>query len=148
MPDDPDELDQQILRDAVAGSSVRDIARNRGMSVPEVNSVLDLAAAQMFSGEGTRRAMLLEAERLSHLKQSLWTRALKDGDLHASAVYIKASERLSSMLGWNHPQGHVVQLTGHLEQIEHETSTQNLRRVLDELIGKPTELQEPPTDPD
>ena len=42
------------------------------MTVPDVNRVLDLKAAQLFGAEGLGRAMLFEAERLGHLKQLLW----------------------------------------------------------------------------
>ena len=110
----PDNDDAAILREAVTGRAVCDIARSRNMTVPEVHRILDLEAERLFSGEGTRRAMLLEAQRLDYLKQLLWTRAIQEGDLWASVVYLKASERLANMFGWNHPQGHVIQLTSSL----------------------------------
>lgn len=110
MPDDQDH--HAIVREAVTGRSVRDIAKARDMTVPEVNHVLDLEAERLFGAQGLRRAMLLEAERLGLLKQSLWTRAMQDGDLQAATVYVKAPERLASMVGMNHPHRHLVTSAG------------------------------------
>jgi hypothetical protein len=149
MPDTDEEA--AILREATMGKPVREIAKARGMTVPEVNHVLDLEAERLFGAAGLRRAMLLETERLGLLKQSLWTRAMTDGDLQAAAVYVKASERLASMVGMNHPLGHLVTISGSLEPIEHETSTQQLRRVFDELLKEhpaklPAANEQPPGD--
>ena len=142
----PDEFDHDaILREAVTGRSVREIAKARGATVPDINRALDIEAERLFGAEGLRRAMLLEAERLGHLKQNLWRRAMTDGDLTAAAVYIKASERLASMIGMNHPHGHLVTISGTLAPIEHETGTERLRAILDQLRN-PGRL-EPPARP-
>src|SRR5215469_5891390 len=115
---DPDLDPAAILREAVAGSSTRDIAKAHGVTVLEINKLLDLEAERLFGAPGMRRTMLVEAERLSLLKQSLWNRAMKDGDNTAAAIFIKASERLASMTGANMPAGHMVTISASLEPIE------------------------------
>ena len=100
----PDDLDHDaILREAVTGRSVRNIAKARGMTMPELNRVL-----------------VLEAERLRRPSMS-------------AAVYVKCSERLASMVGMNHPHGHLVTISGSLVPIEHETSTEKLAEVIRQL---------------
>jgi hypothetical protein len=131
MPDS-DETTATILREAAMGRPVRDIAKLRSISRGEVERILDVEAEHMFNAAGLRRQMLAETLRLGYLKQRLFARAMQD-DLHAAAIYIKASERLSSMIGLNAPVGHYVTISGSLESTE--TSTQYIRRVLDELKG-------------
>ena len=58
---------------------------------------------------------------------------VKPGDLTAAAVYIKCSEHLASMVGMNHPHGHLVTISGSLVPIEHETSTEKLAEVIRQL---------------
>src|SRR5215471_19271104 len=131
-----DDRDDEIVREIIAGKKASQIARERGMTVPEVNRVLDQAAAREFSASGLRRTMMLEAERLHHLKHQLWVRAMEEGDLHAAAVFIKASERLASMIGLNHPHGHIVTVTSTLEPVEHASSTQRMLEAIRLLRGE------------
>ena len=126
QPEDED----AILREVVIGKTVREVARARGLTVPEVNRVLDLAAARRFSGEGVRRALLRETERLEILTQQLWDQAVRDHDLHAAAVCIKASERLASLTGMNHPLGHIVTVSSTLEPVEQASSTQRMLEAI------------------
>ena len=148
MPD-PDDESAAILREATVGKPLREIAKARGMLQSEVARIIDLAAQNMFSGKGTRREVLLEAQRLGYMKQRLWERYMRDGDTPSPALYIKASERLSSMLGWNHPLGHVVQITGHLEQ-PHDDRTMTartleaVRRLRGEYEAEQQSKDEPP----
>jgi len=128
--------DAAILRETIEGKSVQEIARQRGMTLAEVNHAIDAEAQRMFSGEGTRRAVAIEAQRLDLLKQKLWQRYMQEGDNPSAALFIKVSERLASMCGWNFPLGHVVQITGHLPQAHPETSRERLTRVLAELTGE------------
>ena len=140
--DDPEQ--DAIVGEVVAGKTVRDVARSRGMTVPEVNRVIDRAAAKAFSGEGMRRTLLIEAERLQVLKHQLWLRATGEEDLHAAVVYVKASERLASMLGTNHPIGHIITMTSTLEPTETATSTQRMLSAIRLLRGEtaPSEDQD------
>ena len=143
--DDPELIDpdpEVIIRECIQGKSPRDVARAHGIPVSEVNRLLDVAAARACSPEGLRRSMLLEVERLGHLKQALWVRALKDGDLHAAAIFIKASERLSTMLGLNHPHGHIVSLTTTVDAIEHTSSTQRMLEAIRVLRSEPAPAEE------
>ena len=115
----------RIVRERISGKTTREIARDRRVTVPEINRILDLAAAGAFSAEGLKRTMLLEAEQLIHLKNQLWERAM-DGDNTASALYIKAAERLATMIGLNAPHGHVVMITSTMAPADTATSTQKM----------------------
>src|SRR5215472_2254652 len=111
MLDDPEA--DAIICDRISGKTMHQIARERGMTVPEANRMLDLAAQRAFSPEGLQRTFLIEVERLNHLKHELWTHAMA-GDRPAAALYVKAAERLSAMLGLNAPNGHLVMVTSTL----------------------------------
>lgn len=126
-----------ILREAVEGRSARQIAEARGLTTQEVNRVLDREAAEMLSGEGTRRMIAVESERLNQMKQKLWNRYMTDGDNASAALFIKASERHASMLGHNHPAGHVVQVIGHLSHsTTGPTTTQSMLETVRALRGE------------
>jgi len=131
MPDN----DSDILRDWINGRSIDDIARERGLLESEVNRVIDLRAAQMFSGEATRRSIALESEKLDAIKAKLYATYMRDGCTVSAALYLKASERLSSLRGWNRPSAHFVEISGHLEPTPTQTSTQKLRSALDNVLG-------------
>jgi hypothetical protein len=139
-----------ILQEATMGRPVREIARAHKTTIAEVHRVLDLEAEKLFSAAGTRRQMLIEAERLSVLKTMLWTRAVQDNDLEAAMVLCKVSARISSMLGWNHPNGHVVTLTSTLPPTEEPmTTTRKMLlavQALRDQYEKPVEQNEKPVD--
>jgi hypothetical protein len=65
------------------------------------------------------------------------------GDLPAGPLLVKISQRLSSMMGWSHPHGHVVTITSNLEPAEQPTSTAKMleviRRLRDEQDVEPDE---------
>jgi hypothetical protein len=142
---DQGEEDAAILQQATVGKTAREIARLRGLTMMEVNRSLDRSAAAMFSAEGTRRAMAAEVQRLEALKSMLFHRTMDQGDMVAGALYVKVSERMATMLGWNHPIGHVVSVTSNLEPEEHESSTMTLLRAIRRLRGEaePPEEEEP-----
>src|SRR5262245_59853099 len=104
---DPDE----IVLLAANGVSLREIALQHRMSEDEVREIIDREAARCFEAAHLRRQFLLEARRLRELGQKFYDRAMSgDGDVNAAAIYIKASERLSTMAGMNHPVGYAVQI--------------------------------------
>jgi len=116
-----------ILRQAIEGKSAQEIATQRGLTLAEVNRALDVEAARMLGGEGTRRAIAAEAGRLDRLKQRLYETYMQTGDTNSASLYVKASERLASMLGWNHPAGHVVSVIGNLQEPQdNKTNTQRM----------------------
>ena len=142
--DDQQDDDEAIVREAIVGKPLRQIARDRGLTVPEANRVIDLAAASYFSPEGLRRQMLLEARRLEELKQRVWVQAIKEGDLQAAAVYVKAAEQFATLIGMNSPLGHVVNVTGAVpEPEETRTSTQKMLEAIRLLKAEPVDPSKP-----
>lgn len=123
-----------IIRDAMVGKKARHIARDRGVSMADVTSVINRAASEAFKGEALRRLSFLEIERLEALKQRLFARAYQD-DNTAMSLYLRASERLASLTGVNHPQGHIVTVTSSIQPVE-GTSTQLMIDAVRELRGE------------
>ena len=75
--------------------------------------------------------LYLEAQRLDLLKQRVWVLAMRDGNLPAASVYVKASERLASLVGMNAPLGHVVNVIGAAPEPEQtQSSTHRLLETI------------------
>src|SRR5262252_5691559 len=107
MPVDPDE----IVLLAANGVLMREIALQHRISEDEVRAIIDQEAARCFEAAHLRRQFLLEARRLRELGQKYYAKAMAgDGDVNSAAIYIKASERLATLSGGNHPIGYAVQL--------------------------------------
>jgi hypothetical protein len=75
------------------------------MTRAAVEAILDQEAERALGARELRRLLHLEAYRIETIKQVLFEKAIA-GENAAAAIYIKASERLSSMIGINSPQGH------------------------------------------
>lgn len=104
---DPDE----IVLLAANGVSMREIAASHRMSEDEVRAIIDREAARCFEAAHLRRQFLLEARRLRELGQKYYAKAMAgDGDVNSAAIYIKASERLATLSGLNHPVSYGVQV--------------------------------------
>jgi hypothetical protein len=140
MSDQSEDLGDAILSDRAHGQSVRAIARARGLTVPEVERLLDEAASRLLSGVELRRELAAEAVRLSDLKQVFFGQG-RTGDVASGAVYAKLSERLATMLGMNAPLAHAVTLATAAAPIA-QTSTERYRAILDRLMGKPEEQED------
>jgi hypothetical protein len=128
MVDDREQ--DEIVHEAAHGRRPREIAKARGLTVAAVIQALDDAAKRAFSGEELRRELLLEVHRLREIERKHFERC---DEVSSAAVYLKSSERLASLIGMNQPIGMSVQLI-HAKQIEqHESSTENLRRIFEEV---------------
>jgi hypothetical protein len=94
------------------GMPLRDVAKAHALTVTEVRKVLDEESERCLSGAELRRQLLLEARRLRELEQKYYGKAMGDGEQAASSaiIFIKASERLATLMGMNAPIGHCVQL--------------------------------------
>ena len=134
MADHPDH--DAIIREASRGGSLRDIAKGHGLTVTEVRKIIDEEAAQAFNGEQLRREWLYEARRLRELGQRYYDKAMTDAeDASSSAIiFLKASERLATLTGMNPVQGHAVQLIHSTAPLSQQTSTQQIRGVLDNIL--------------
>jgi hypothetical protein len=124
-----------ILAEAVAGRSVRAIAAERDISVEQVRRALDDAALAMQKGDAIRADIAIEKGRLDELLRVFYLQA-KTGDVSSGALYEKLSGRKASLLGYNAPQSHAIQIT-RADAPPAETSTEYYIRMLDRLDSKP-----------
>jgi hypothetical protein len=73
----------------------------------------------MFDGGQLRRELMLEVTRLNALAEKHYRKAMAaDGDVASGALYVKISERKSTMLGLNAPAAHAVQIIHREERTE------------------------------
>jgi hypothetical protein len=144
MTDDGD--GEAIILERVNGKSVRDIARERGMTQAAIEAIIDRAAEEALSARALRRLLHVEACRLEAIKSVLFEKAMA-GENAAAAIYIKASERLSSMIGINSPQGHYVTISSTIEPAEQPSNTVRMLEAIRRLKGeaeKPDDEESPP----
>jgi hypothetical protein len=129
---------EAILRDFVyGGQSVESIARSRRLTVAEVTRIVDEEAARRMSGEELRRGLYVEAVRLEALLRRHFAAAM-EGDTISAALYVKTSERLSSMIGTNAPIGHAVHVIhSSAKPVEQGTSTQRMLEAIRRLRNEP-----------
>jgi hypothetical protein len=129
MPVDVD----AVVDDAIAGHKLKDIARAHSLTVSEVNKILDEETERALNNKQLRRELMLEAKRLRAIGKRYFERALSDDEqAPASAIiYVKASERLATLLGLNAPSNHTVQM--HVAPPETVSSTERIRAALDRL---------------
>jgi len=134
MAEHPDH--EAIVNEAIRGTSLRKIAKARGLTLSDVRKMVDDEAAQAFNGEQLRREWLYEARRLRELGQRYYDKAMTDAeDASSSAIiFLKASERLATLTGMNPVQGHAVQLIHSTAPLSRQTSTEQIRDVLDNIL--------------
>ena len=125
---------------------MREIAHDHRLTISDVLRIIDAAAAEAFSGEQLRREWLLESRRLRELGQKYFSRAMSNDDINSAAIFIKASERLATLVGLNAPVGHSVSIIHASAPPVQQTSTQQLRAVLDKLCGQSTRESDQPDD--
>jgi hypothetical protein len=127
-----DQEQDAIVHEAARGLPLREIARSRSMTVTDVTQALDEAAKRAFSGEELiiRRQLLLEVHRLREIERKHFERC---DEVPSAAIYLKSSERLASLIGMNQPIGMSVQLIQAKQIEQQESSTQNLRRIFEEV---------------
>jgi hypothetical protein len=141
---------EAILRGLVyGGGTVESIARARRLRVAEVARIVDKEAARRLSGEELRRGLYVETMRLEALLRRHFAAAMQ-GDTISAALYVKTSERLSSMIGTNAPIGHAVHVINSSEPVEQVSSTRKLLEAIRRLRGeaeKPDGNEELPPKP-
>ena len=136
---------EAVLDFLMDGGSISAAADRFGLRETEVRDILKQETDRCYDGAEMRSEWTLTARRLRRMELAFDRKAIDDLDCAAAIVAIKASERRASLTGANAPPGHLVTVM-HANAIEHqETSTENLRRVLDELTN-PARL-EPPAEP-
>jgi hypothetical protein len=110
--------------------SARVIAAEFAISIADVNAAVELKMPRI-DNPYRARALALDLERLERLTARCLD-ALDKGSLAAGHLLLKTCERRAHMLGLDSPLRvdavQLIELAG-----PHETSTENLRRVFEEL---------------
>lgn len=125
--------DDEIIQQRVSGRSVRAIARTLGCTAAEVGVVLDRFAEATIDDKTRKHTLALELARLDELQETFYARAL-EGDVQSGALCAKIIERRCTMLGLYTPPTATLQVIE--SQVPRETSTEKIRRVLNELRGQ------------
>jgi tRNA(Ile2) C34 agmatinyltransferase TiaS len=95
--------DDDIIRQRIAGKSVRAIAKSARTSVSEVNAVIDRWASVALTSEARKHGLALELARLDELQRTFYEKAL-GGDIASGALCEKIIARRCVMLGLHAPQ--------------------------------------------
>src|SRR5215831_8090710 len=137
---------EDIVQARIRGESVRSIAKQLSCTLAEVHKILDRFAETTIDDKTRKHSLALELERLDQLQQVFGTRAL-EGDVASGALVAKIIERRCTMLGLYTPPATTLQVIE--ARAPKETSTEKIRRVLDELVGKDRTIERPePGEPD
>jgi hypothetical protein len=139
--DDPrgDQMFQMIM----AGQSPRAIAKSFGCTSKEVERAC-LARLPTVDEASVRKRFRLQLAYMESLQLAFFTKALRDECTASATIALKANERLSAMLGYDAPRP-TQPITVTVEPTPN--STEKIRRVIDNLIGKRPQPA-PPDDPD
>jgi hypothetical protein len=133
--------EEEIFKARLAGRSVRKIAREFHVDVPQVETIIQ---RHLPTVDGRMRsvAFALELERLDGYLTVFHSKAM-EGDPQAGMICLKIGERFASLWGLDAPSQTKVDLvTSGVEKVE-VTSTMRIRAALELVAGKtqPDEIE-------
>lgn len=133
--------EEEIFKARLAGKSVRKIAREFHVDVPQVETIIQ---RHLPTVDGRMRsvAFALELERLDGYLSVFHSKAM-EGDAQAGMICLKIGERFASLWGLDAPSQTKVDLvTSGVEKVE-VTSTMRIRAALELVAGKtqPDEIE-------
>jgi DNA-binding CsgD family transcriptional regulator len=120
----------RVFKMRLAGTSARSIAKQFGITVADVNEIVERRMVRV-DNRYRAAAMALDLERLETLLGKFMSMAA-GGDVEAGSLCIRALARRAAVLGYDAP----MRIDASLEVIRPETSTEYCARVLDELQGQ------------
>lgn len=123
--------DDAIIRQRIAGKSVREIAKAQRTSVDAVNQAIDRWSSVALTAEARKHGLALELARLDQMQQVFFQRAC-EGDVAAGALVEKIIARRCVMLGLHAPQTAVLKIVD--EATPKHTTTDRLEAALTALI--------------
>jgi hypothetical protein len=130
--------DREAVLDALMdGHSFEAVADRFGLEKADVREILREESERTFDGAAMREEWALTARRLRRMELKFDKQAIDNLDCGAAIVAIKASERRASLSGAGSAVPSHLLMVMNQHAVEHaETSTESLRRVLDELTAK------------
>jgi hypothetical protein len=118
----------------ISGTSVRDIAHQFGLSITDVNAVIDRKMIKLDNAYRVR-AVALDLERLEEMQKGFLRQAL-EGDATAGHLVIKIAERRAAILGTDAPiridAVKLVEANG-----PRQTTTEEWQAAIDRLCASP-----------
>jgi len=127
--------DDLIVRQRIAGRSLRAIAKALSISVAEVNRAIDRWAETVVNPALRKQTLALELARLDEMQLRFYEHAL-EGDVPSGALVAKLIERRGVMFGLHTPQTAVLQIVD--EAKPRETSTDKIEAALNKLLADPS----------
>lgn len=144
--------DQEVILDALAGGLTIKAAADRfDMPQNEVRALLKEEAERCYDGAEMRQEWALASRRFKRMELAFHERAMEQMDPSLAVIALKANERRASLSGaGSAAPSHLIAVM-HAKAIEEApSSTEQIRRVLDELIRtdpKRLAAQMPPSEP-
>jgi rhamnose utilization protein RhaD (predicted bifunctional aldolase and dehydrogenase) len=141
--------DREAVLDALmVGDPIGVVADRFDLTKAEVRKILREESERTFDGAAMRDEWALTARRLRRMELKFDKYAIDNLDCTAAIVAIKASERRASLSGaGSAAPSHLITVMQAKAIEEAPTSTEHLRRVLDELMNKNPARLEPPPEP-
>jgi hypothetical protein len=103
----------QARRDLILHRPERAIAEEFGMSLEEVQQVLDSHPVEVDRNGYLRRCLAQQLLMLDRLEVTFGRMAFEDRDTTAGALLVEVAERKATLLGLNAPIGHAVRVVQH-----------------------------------
>jgi len=126
-------VDKDSVSDmAIAGQSVRQIARLHSCSQAVVRTLLDEWAAEQLKPSARAAALALEVSRLEKLEPVFMKDAIANMDYQPGTLVVKISSRKAQLLGLDQPLAVRMDVTNVVEQ-EDKTSTVRMLEAIREL---------------
>src|SRR5262249_36334719 len=98
-----DERDEAITEARIAGISTRALAKQHHVSNREISEAVDRRLDYKLDHATRLQQVKLNVARLEALMAPFFERATKDRDVLAGTLCVKIAERLSLLLGLDHP---------------------------------------------
>ena len=139
------ELEREIFRAYALGTGdERDLAREYGLEVAEIERILDAAAEELNDPKRLKRLRAAVTFGIALAGKRYLRRGMsKDGDRYDTEIAIKCFSALSSLLGLSAPQHHSVTLINRSPS-DARTSTERIGAQIDRLLAEPDPEDEPP----
>ena len=119
-----------VLDMAVAGQSVRAIARHHSCSQAVVRTLLDEYAAEQLKPSARAAALALEVDRLERMEATFLNEAIANHHVQAGTLVVKISSRKAQLLGLDQPLAVRMDVSQVVEQ-DTGTSTERMLSVPD-----------------
>lgn len=123
----------QARRDLILHKPERAIAEEFGMTLEEVQQVLDEHPVERDRDSYLRRTLAQQLLLLDRLEVTFGRMAFENRDTAAGALLVKVAERKATLLGLNAPIGHAVRIVQHAPE-NRQTSTDKIEAALNALI--------------